>query len=329
MAVRTRSDIHSNAVLGLCLRLLQLRFSASCESRLRFCLVSHRSFLSLDVWSIEMSNNSTESAADSEIKPRLAMNAVLLSLVVTGLGQIYCGELVGGLAWAAAGAVCGVISLWGMTSEQYGIVVTSLPMWTVSIASAIHACYLAKHSVSDYRLRSFNQWKVYLLLGAIGTFGAAGYGFLMRVHVVMAYVTPVSDMEPTLQKGDRFLVDKTAYRTISPARGSVVVFKSPAKPSLAYVKRVIALENDVVEIRDGQLLINGEPRASARKYKAGDVADFGPFVVPAHNLFVVGDSLANSKDSRHFGPIAKASVEGKAVRVFWPPNAWFSRSIVE
>lgn len=263
-------------------------------------------------------NSEDNLIGEGEISPRSAVGAAALTLLMTGLGHIYCGQLVIGLAWAAVGSLSGVVSLWALASENVGIAASSLPMAFVSVAAAVHAWCSAKNCSREYRLKSYNRWYVYLLLLAIASFGAAGHGLIVRSTLIQAYVTPVNDMNPTLQRGDRFLVDKMAFRDSLPQVGEVVVFKNPAEPQRTYIKRIVALAGDTVEVRDGRLLVNDQPVGEENR----ELDDFGPEVVPRYNCFVVGDNLVISRDSRHFGPVPNAAVLGKATTLFWPQESW-------
>jgi signal peptidase I len=252
------------------------------------------------------------------------MHAVLLTLLMSGLGHIYCGQLVAGLAWAAAGSFSGVISLWALATQDVGFTLGSLPMVFVTVAAVAHVWSTASHCPQGYRLKSFNHSSVYVLLVAISSFGVVGYAQLIRTKVVEAYFIPTNSMYPTLRVGDRFLVDKTAYRDSPVGVGDLVVFKNPAKPKITWVKRVVALAGDRVEIRDGQLIVNGEPASGkiADRSEGEPSPDFAEFVVPDYNCFVMGDNRSNSRDSRHIGPIPYATVFGKAGTIFWPAEEW-------
>ena len=256
---------------------------------------------------------------DGAVSARSPVKAVLLTCLMTGLGHIYCGELVIGLAWATVGALGGVVSLWALANQDAGIGAASLPMWIVSIAAAVHVWSTAKNCPRDYRLKSYNRWYVYVLLLIIGSVGGVGHGLIVKSRFVEAFVTPVSDMHPTLQRGDRFLVDKTAFDDSPVSIDDIVVFKSPEYPKKSFVKRVVAVAGDTVEIRDGRLLVNDRQRGEADP----TADDFGPQVVPRYNCFVLGDNRGRSKDSRHFGPVPYAAVVGKAVTIFWPQESWY------
>lgn len=249
--------------------------------------------------------------------PRSPFRAVLMTLLMPGLGHVYCGELVMGLAWAALGSLSGVISLWALATRSPHLALASIPMWVISLAAVAHVVLVAKKCPADYQLRSVNRVSVYLLLLAISSLGVVGFGIQFRTNYIAAYVTPSRDMEPTLRPGDRFLVDKTAFNSNGIEMFDLVVFKNPELPKRTYIKRVAALPGSTVEVKDGQLYIDGE----LYEYDGAvnqDLAPYGPFVVPEYNVFVVGDNLGKSRDSRHFGPIPNLGVIGKASFLFWP-----------
>lgn len=169
--------------------------------------------------------------------------------------------------------------------------------------------------------------------------------FLLRTFVVQVFYIPSSSMEPTLLVNDRILVDKVSYRFRGIERGEIVVFEGdnggvPAEPTnpvtrvlrglgqligLApanardYVKRVIGLPGDTVEIRDGEVTVNGV--ALPEPYAVEDVGDCGPIIVPEGALFFLGDNRPNSADSRApggLGWVAQERVVGRAFLVIWP-----------
>jgi signal peptidase I len=108
------------------------------------------------------------------------------------------------------------------------------------------------------------------------------------------------------------------YRNEPVEIGDLVVFRSPANPKRTYIKRVVALAEDKVEIHDGQLLVNDQPVGDPDQA----VDDFGSLTVPKYNFFALGDNRAKSKDSRHFGPVPDVAVQGKASTILWPQESW-------
>ena len=272
----------------------------------------------------EISEPAVESSPQSEIVPRSPLRALLLTLLMSGLGHIYCGQLVTGLAWAAVGSLSGVISLWVLTKQDAGLMLGTLPMTFVSIAAAAHVWSTASHTPRNYHLKSYNRTVVYALLVAISSFGIVGYSQMIRTKIVEAYVIPTNSMYPSIRSGDRILVDKTAYQASPIGVGELVVFRNPANPKITWIKRVVALAGDRVEIRDGQLIINGEPASGilADRSEGEPSPDFAEVVVPDYNCFVLGDNRSKSRDSRHVGPIPYATVYGKAKTIYWPAEQW-------
>lgn len=162
--------------------------------------------------------------------------------------------------------------------------------------------------------------------------------FLLRGFAVQAFKIPSSSMMPTLQVGDHVLVDKLRYglrnplwngwllRFAAPAPGDVIVFVFPVDPTKDFVKRVIAVEGEEVEIRDKHVLVDGRPRDAGHAYfvegrhgtdPKGTRDNFGPAKVPKANVFVLGDNRDRSFDSRFWGFVDLDDVKGKAVIVYW------------
>jgi len=124
---------------------------------------------------------------------------------------------------------------------------------------------------------------------------------------VRIFAIPTPSMEPTLRVGDHIAV--TPYHTALPQRGDVVVFHSPLNRDELLVKRVVAVTGDLVESREGHLLVGG--------HAAGEAASFVPQIVPAECYFVLGDNRANSYDSRQWGVLSRDLIVGRARLVLW------------
>lgn len=141
--------------------------------------------------------------------------------------------------------------------------------------------------------------------------------FLVRIYVVQPYRVEMTSMLDTLFPNDLVLVDKITYRFQSPKRGDVVVFIPPNNVSEKYIKRVIGLPGDTIEIKDGTTYINGKPMVEPYVYSPMQY-DYGPVEVPEGHIFVMGDNRSVSLDSRSFGPVERSSIIGKAVFVYFP-----------
>lgn len=143
--------------------------------------------------------------------------------------------------------------------------------------------------------------------------------------VIVFLVQPVrvagTSMLPQLEDDQRIFVNKLVYRIEGVERGDVIVFKFPEDPSRSYIKRVIGLPGETVEIRRGTVHIDGVPHAEPyvpRAYR--DRASHSPVYVPAGEFFVLGDHRTTSNDSRTWGTIEQAFISGQAVFAYWPPD---------
>ena len=129
-----------------------------------------------------------------------------------------------------------------------------------------------------------------------------------------------ASMEPTLISGEYVVVSRLSYRLGSPRLGDIIVFHFPRDPKEEYIKRIIGLPGDQVEINDGSVYVNGQPLDETYlKVKTNYV---GTWTVPEGQLFVLGDNRNNSSDSHDWGTVPMDYVVGKAILVYWPPPSW-------
>ena len=125
-------------------------------------------------------------------------------------------------------------------------------------------------------------------------------------------------MQPTLYEGQLLVVSKLAYQWGEPMRGDIIVFHHTQQPPEDYIKRIVGLPGDHVEIYDGQVTVNGT--TISEPYLADAVAYSGTWDVPAGSLFVLGDNRNRSSDSHAWGFVPLDSVVGRAVLRYWPLN---------
>jgi signal peptidase I len=127
-------------------------------------------------------------------------------------------------------------------------------------------------------------------------------------------------MVPTLQPGDRFFVDSIAYANKAPQRGDVITFVREGLGDTMWVKRVIANGGDVIEGVDEEVTLNGhvlhEPYVAPLDTSEALPPPFGPLMVPAGKLFLIGDARQNSNDSRYFGFVDSEEIRGKVLYIF-------------
>lgn len=162
--------------------------------------------------------------------------------------------------------------------------------------------------------------------------------FFVRTFVIQAYKIPSGSMKPTLQIGDHILVSKFNYgvrlpliRSMlipvgKPKRGDIVVFIYPEDPSKDFIKRLIGLPGDIIEIRNKNILLNGLPWSDGHGVYVDNLIipgsvqprdNVGPVTVPEDSIFVMGDNRDESYDSRFWGFVPMKDVLGKALIIYW------------
>jgi signal peptidase I len=142
---------------------------------------------------------------------------------------------------------------------------------------------------------------------------------LVMVSVAQAYMVEQYSMQPTLLPHDRVLVNKFVYRLGEPRRGDIVVLRYPRDRGRNYIKRIVAVPGDRIEIREGHLRVNGT-QIEEFYINGSATGDYGPEVAPDGSYFVLGDNRNNSEDSRAFGFVKRDLIVGRATVIYWPPQ---------
>lgn len=171
------------------------------------------------------------------------------------------------------------------------------------------------------RRRAFIEWLIILVV-------AVSVSMLVRTYVVQQFSIPSGSMIPTLDVGDRILVDKLSVELGTINRGDIVVFRHPPKALTTcappvepiFIKRVIGLPGDVLTSKGSTIYVNGK----ALKESWQTTSPFGPaighVVVPANHYFMMGDNRGESCDSRYWGTVPRSAIIGKAFLRIWPFN---------
>lgn len=175
----------------------------------------------------------------------------------------------------------------------------------------------------------FRDWTESIIIAFI-------LAMVVRTFVVQAFKIPTGSMRMTLIEGDHILVNKFIYgvkipftdirlpKVKAPKRGDVVVFLEPEEQKKYFIKRLIGLPKETVEIKDGKIYINGQviddPLISDRFYfNRGDFGEVGEEIkVPEDSYFVLGDNSGSSRDSRYWGFLPKKNLIGQAMLIYWP-----------
>ena len=170
----------------------------------------------------------------------------------------------------------------------------------------------APEPASSRRPNGFELWVRDLIVSAAAS-----------VFIITFLYQPVrvegTSMLPRLEDQDRLFINKFAYHFSSIERGDVVVFHYPLAPEKSYIKRVIAVPGDRLEIDRGIVRVNGKPQVETyvpEEYR--DNRSYAEIVIPEGSYFMMGDHRSISSDSREFGPVARSLIYGKAEFVYWP-----------
>jgi signal peptidase I len=294
-----------------CLAIRSL-LDAECDVLVTGCI--YLAILAVRIWNLfdayECARSANPEDFETERKQiKDAWLALFLADLIPGLGQIYVKKWLWGALFMVASVPLLAIGI------KYRLLRDGL--WAVFSALV---CYHAYMSAPIRRERFGKTISIvaglilcsYLLVGC--------YAHVFKTHVVEAFRIPTTAMKPTRLPGDRLLVRQS--KKYIPQRGDVVAFKSPDGPDVIWVKRIAALSDEIVEITDGVLFINGQQAKYRTIESIGYFEDtFGvekPYKVPANHIFVIGDNTGNSNDSRFFGPVPRSNVIGRAYKIYWP-----------
>ena len=293
-----------------------------------------------------MTTTTIDSPHSNIRKPSIALN---LSLLSPGLGHLYCGVIAKGLLILTSCLFGLIVFVLGFIAPApWAIpVVTTGGIFVLGLTAfaAIDARRLARATRADYRLKDYNRPLVYLLVLLLSGISAPFVALVVRGWIVQAFRVGGNSSFPTYHLDDRVLANKQAYVSSDPERGDVIVFRSPVDRQKTWIKRVVAVAGDTIEIRNGTVMVNDLPLQSRKldetsggepgemfEEKSGDVSyrifraaeseseqdTFEPTTVPPNHVFVLGDNRDRSRDSRHFGAISIFSITGKVTTRYWP-----------
>jgi signal peptidase I len=289
---------------------------------------------------------------------RSPLIAAILSLAATGLGQIYCGRIVRGLvlflsSLLFAPAIVVAALLPPATAVLIGLILALLTVLGVYVFAVVDAFRLARRGCDRFQSMDYNHPLIYALFILVGLTYSTGALYFLRSSVFEAFAIPSANQVPTLLPGDRFLVNKTTYQRRLVRRGDNVVFRTSSEPGQNWVRRVIALPGDTVEVKDNEVFLNGRqlprepaPRGSlgaaaqvvkgelfeetnaGRRYRilfatdTKELPDYPKAKVPDGMCFVLCDNRSSSRDSRTIGFVALGDVLGDVQYRYWPAATW-------
>jgi len=267
-------------------------------------------------------------------KKRKPFIAAFLSSVTPGLGQVYNGQIIkGGILFLATFLLIFVLSFTGLQYQFYGlfaIILFVLFFWLFIVGES----FFAARKIKEITLKPYNRWYVYLILAllAFGLDVISADFFMKEVLGIKFYKIATNSMQPSVLKDDHVMVNLKYYKSNNLKRGDLVVFEFPANSSKEFLKRVIALEGEKLEIKNKRIFINDRPIAEDYKihsdsrvytdksdspYNDFERDNFGPSVIPFDHCFVMGDNRDNSMDSRHMSHLPLSNIKGKAVYIYF------------
>jgi signal peptidase I len=265
-----------------------------------------------------------------------------------GLGQVYSGMLSRGLIWML---LCGISSVAGLlilshpTAYSWTLgCAAGLAQVAIWIAGVIDSYRCALRCKADYELKDYNRAFVYVLLLLMGTGSLLSYALNVRDQLIQPFRIPGASMYPTISPHDRIIAVKNAYRDADPQRGDMVLFTNPDNRREFWIKRVIAIADDTVAVKDGDVYVNGaklyqqsigpgvvsgttgqilNEDNNGAKYRifisqGHPAPDFPEITVPKNECFVMGDNRNESRDSRYVGSIPITSILGEFEYRYWP-----------
>jgi signal peptidase I len=264
-----------------------------------------------------------------EAKRRHPVVAFLLSFFVPGLGQLYNGNLRGALLCVGYWAI--FMAFAGLTRWIYGfpglICVIAVPpiIWILIAAQAA----IGAGRLKTIQLQWYNKWYLYvciLLFAQIALTPAIGQITKDHIVGVRGYKMPATSMEPLLKSGDYLVAKVERFGDQLPVRGEVVIFPYPEDKSKDFLKRVIGLPGERLEIKDKIVFINGQQlddpwgiRHSNVRFPGQTIPrdNLGPITIPPGAVFVMGDNRDYSHDSRFWGSVEIKDIQAKALFIYW------------
>ncbi len=258
-----------------------------------------------------------------EKKKRKPIVAAILSSLAPGLGQLYNGQIIKGIICLLSLILLPIIMFRiGHHYSFYGLAIILL-IYMLLLLFIIGEAFFTAIKKKEFILKSYNKWYIYLLIILlINSIVLVPTNFLTnKVLGFSAFKMPTGSMEPTLRIGDYLVADPKYFKKNELQRGDLVVLQYPKDPTKIFIKRIIALEVEKIEIKSKQVYIDDLPFPESYKvhldnkvYPGRD--NFGPIIVPSDHCFVLGDNRDKSMDSRHWGFLPLRNIKGKPLYIY-------------
>jgi len=253
--------------------------------------------------------------------------ACLLSVVMPGMGQLYNGEPVKAAAFYVIPYIAYLASVLYFISSPSLTSLVYIPASAVASVLFIagEAAVRSRRIGSGYTPRPYNRWYVYLMIFIAMSAVSASYRYVVGNYVADTYRIPSASSEPSILAGEWVITDSSYRCGNGVERGDIIIFRYPDDERLTYIKRVVGMPGETVEIRDKVVYIDGEELyEDYTKFTDPEIRpgmksprdNFGSITVPDDSYFVLGDNRDNSVDSRYFGFVKKELVRGRVAGVY-------------
>lgn len=253
-----------------------------------------------------------------EVKDRNPLAAGLLSLLMPGLGQLYNGQPRKGLFLFLSSfpLLFLSVSLFDTFSGLLTAITAMLGYLALCVGDAAFVARKRRH----YNLRRYNRGWLYALLILVNAGAGAALDMYLSASLYESFYVPSESMEPTLVAGDRFM-GRVLGNGEAVRRGAVAVFHPPGQDGVYYVKRVVGVPGDVVDMKGGVVCINGARMKSGPSALAGGegtvIRDLKAYRLGPDEYWVMGDNREHSFDSRFFGPVKRGRIGYGGLYLFW------------
>ena len=245
--------------------------------------------------------------------------AVFLSHILPGIGQFYNKQVGKGILFIIAN-----ICLFSVTTLHYVLGFLMIPLYFFAVKDAFESAAKINGTAETFLKEESRLIRTFIVVMIV--LGAIPFGKIVKTNVMQAFKTPSGSMLHTLEVGDHILVNKTGRAKASIRRGDIVVFKYPVDPGRDFVKRIVAIGGDTIEGKNKIIYINGDALSEAYTSHTDDKIrpggsdprdNFGPYIIPQNNFFVMGDNRDQSYDSRYWGYVPRENILGRAIKIYW------------
>lgn len=246
--------------------------------------------------------------------------AAILSFIIPGLGQLYCGYLKRA-TWFYVVFLCLLLSTCLVLGLTFYLLAMALGFWILLVILSGIDAYRVSMNNPEARMR------IRLVLAILLLHVIILYAAVPRISRFATYRIPTTSMKPTLEMGERFIATKIGENREF-QRGDIVVFEYTSVPHVVFVKRIIGLPGDLLSISEDTLRVNRsilhEPYVCFEKngiQVAQDARNLSERTIPAGHVYVLSDNRYNGVDSRQYGPVSIDSIRGLASYVYLSNSA--------